>query len=140
MIKRATRDFARREKPMDHIAARIQDFALFSNADAAESKRDAAGDWKSIIGRRVQPLRPVRFRGTYSFSAFSVSFFPIEWSIAHCVVEVVHGLQDVFPIQPRQLFRQRFERVSGNVGAAVVFGAQERTRLTVKDLIRGSPW
>src|SRR4249919_3116849 len=50
MIKGTAGDFARCKKPLDNIAAGIQDLGLVGNADAAEGKRDATHHREGVIG------------------------------------------------------------------------------------------
>ena len=137
--ERAAGYFSGREKPADHVPAGILDLAFFGDADAAEGKCDAAGHREGVIRRRVQALRPVRFRRTDTARAFAVVLRGIERRVVDRIVERFDRFDDIFPIQARQFFRQRFDRIGADVKAAVVLGAQQRAGLAVENLIGRAP-
>ncbi len=63
----------------------------------------------------------------------------IERRLVDRIVERIDRFDDIFPIQARQFFRQRFDRIGTDVKAAIVLGAQQRTGFAVENLIGRAP-
>src|SRR5207244_3360802 len=63
----------------------------------------------------------------------------IKWRIVDGAIELIHRADEVRPVQPRQLFCQRFDSVGADVEAAVVLRAQQRACFAIENLVSGPP-
>src|SRR5688572_24533057 len=141
------------EEPADHLAGAVEARygpevhvhhlpGLAVDPQAAEGERDAAGRHVSVERRRVELLRPVRFRRLDIARSLAVLDRVIELdTFVYGSVVVVNGLHELLRVDAFELGRELLDRICGDLGHELdaVFGAEQLRHLRIEDLPRELP-
>src|SRR5579859_4994674 len=136
-MKDATDHFAAGIKSRDRIPIGAEHLRAFVDLKPAEGKRDAARHRISDERRRIELLRPVRFRQSESARRHPVALARIERSVTGGGVEFVESAYRSFAIEV-EFADQVVEPFGGYRFARGVARFQQRSHFRVENLVSDS--